>query len=93
MGTITAVKTENAVAELINMGEQSNWKLQHYLNRRANSTIYEIHKDLGWSIGKAQATVNRLKEKGLVKIKEAVSENERQVKLIYLTPAEELMVD
>ncbi len=60
------MKTEKATQVRIRMGERTDEHLLGYLKDHPNKTIYELHKELKWSIGKVQKSLKRLGGKILV---------------------------
>lgn len=43
------------------LGKEADNEVFQYLKREPASTIYEIAKGLGWTTGKVQGSINRLK--------------------------------
>ncbi len=51
-------------------GEKSEFRLLRHVHKYPGLNFYELGKKLNWVYGKVQATIGRLREKGLVVIKE-----------------------
>lgn len=57
------MRTEKATKARIEMGEETDKQLLGYLKDNPEKTIYNLSKDLGWSTGKIQKSLNRLGSK------------------------------
>jgi hypothetical protein len=77
----TAVKTAQATSKRELLGRQAELEFTHFLSRHQGSTAYDIAKGLGWSYGKVQGVINKMKDE--LRFEEAV-ESGRAKKRIYL---------
>lgn len=62
------MKTEKAKIARIKMGKETDTILFKHLKDNPSKTIYELSKDLDWSIGKVQKSVKRLDEKLVMEV-------------------------
>jgi len=86
------LNTSAATARNIEQGNTTDWALYDFICEHPNLSMYELHKQLGWSVGKVQKAIERLRERGYVesKIVNNPSRNKRIVaptdwKKIYQT--------
>lgn len=54
------MRTEKATQARKEIGRETDQELLNYLKTSPDKTIYELHKTLGWSIGKIQKSLARL---------------------------------
>ena len=54
-------RTEKATEKRMEMAKEVDLIVIHYLKDKPSSTIYGISKDLGWTVGKVQGSINRIK--------------------------------
>jgi len=83
-------RTAEAILAILDMGRNSEYKLQKFLLKKGKVSIYDIAKGLHWTYGKTQGVVQRLLAKGLVGFEEELK-NGRARKLVFLTPSEKLL--
>ena len=66
MFTLTKLKnnkrTEKATEKRMEMAKEVDSIVIQHLKDRPSSTIYDISKDLGWTVGKVQGSINRIKD-------------------------------
>ena len=62
------MKTEEAIKARKKMGGKTDTELLKHLKDNPDRTIYELSKELDWSIGKVQKSVKRLDNKVTVEI-------------------------
>ncbi|MFQ5974928.1 MAG: hypothetical protein ACE5J5_01245 [Candidatus Hydrothermarchaeales archaeon] len=80
---VTMKRTDEAIKRKIEIGKEADEIVIQYLKDKPASTMYEISKNLGWTVGKVQGSLNRLKVSlGDKLIIEEVVEN-RRVKVKY----------
>jgi hypothetical protein len=58
----TTKRTEKATEKRMEMAKEVDSIVIHYLKDKPSSTIYDISKDLGWTVGKVQGSINRIKD-------------------------------
>ncbi len=63
------MSTLAATTRNIERGVGTDWTLYDFICEHPNLSIYELHKQLGWSIGKVQKAIERLRERGYVESK------------------------
>lgn len=63
------MSTLAATTKNIEQGTRTDWILYDFICERPNLSIYELHKELGWSVGKVQKAIERLRERGYVESK------------------------
>jgi DNA-binding MarR family transcriptional regulator len=75
------VSTVAATTRNIEQGIETNWILYDFICEHPNLSIYELHKQLDWSVGKVQKAIERLQERGYVETKTVnnLSRNKRVV--------------
>lgn len=61
--------TVAATAKNIEQGTSTDWTLYDFICEHPNLSIYELHKELGWSVGKVQKAIERLRERGYIESK------------------------
>lgn len=83
-----AQKTRMAVKARELQGRITDMQVHDYIERHPGSTAYEIAKALGWSIGKVQASLERIKDS--IRFEEVV-EGGRYKKKYYLLKIEEIL--
>ena len=83
-------RTANAILKVLDMGRNSEYKLQKFLMKKKKASIYDIANEMGWTYGKTQGVVQRLSKKALVGF-EYDLKNNRSRKLVFLTPSEILL--
>jgi hypothetical protein len=55
-------RTSKAIEKRMEMAKEVDSIVIQYLKEKPASTIYDISKDLGWSVGKVQGSINRIKD-------------------------------
>lgn len=60
------MSTLAATTRNIERGTTTDWTLYDFICEHPNSSIYELHGQLGWTVGKVQKAVERLRERGYV---------------------------
>ena len=60
------MSTLAATTKNIERGIGTDWTLYDFICEHPNLSIYELHKELGWSVGKVQKAIERLRERGYV---------------------------
>ena len=83
-------RTANAILKVLDMGRNSEYKLQKFLMKKKKASIYDIAKNMSWTYGKAQGVVQRLSKKALIGFEYDLKDG-RSRKLIFLTPSEMLL--
>jgi DNA-binding MarR family transcriptional regulator len=61
----TVAATEKNIEE----GLETDWTLYDFICEHPNLSIYDLHVQLGWSVGKIQKAIERLQERGYVESK------------------------
>jgi DNA-binding MarR family transcriptional regulator len=64
-----AMSTLAATTKNIEQGTTTDWTLYDFICEHPNLSIYELHKQLGWTIGRVQKAVERLRERGYIETK------------------------
>ncbi len=59
---LTTKRTEKATEKRMEMAREVDLIVIQHLKERPSSTIYDISKDLGWTVGKVQGSINRIKD-------------------------------
>lgn len=62
------MKTEKARKARVKMGRKTDIELLKHLKDNPDRTIYELSKELDWSIGKVQKSVKRIDNRVTVEI-------------------------
>jgi DNA-binding MarR family transcriptional regulator len=83
-------RTFEATLARLDMGKATRWQLQKYLARKNRASIYQIHKELGWTVGKTQAGLKRLEKLGVVESNKEPC-GDRICNFFSLAPAESLL--
>jgi DNA-binding MarR family transcriptional regulator len=60
------LNTSAATTRNIEQGNTTDWTLYDFICEHPNLSMYELHKELGWSVGKVQKAIERLRERGYV---------------------------
>jgi DNA-binding MarR family transcriptional regulator len=60
------LNTSAATKRNVEQGTTTDWALYDFICEHPNLSMYELHKQLGWSVGKVQKSVERLQERGYV---------------------------
>jgi hypothetical protein len=55
-------QTKKATEKRMEMAREVDLIVIQFLKERPSSTIYDISKELGWSVGKVQGSINRIKD-------------------------------
>ncbi len=84
----TIVPTAQATSKRELIGRQAELEVTHYLSYHQGSTAYDIAKGLGWSYGKVQGVITKMKDE--LRFEEAL-ESGRAKKKIYLLMPEEFL--
>ncbi|MEE9564248.1 MAG: hypothetical protein V3V63_00880 [Candidatus Hydrothermarchaeaceae archaeon] len=71
---VVTKKTSKAIEKRREMAKEVDSIVMLYLKEKPASTIYDISKGLGWSVGKVQGSINRIKDSLVV---EDIIENGR----------------
>ena len=59
---LTTKRTEKATEKRMEMARGVDLIVIQHLKEKPSSTIYDISKDLGWTVGKVQGSINRIKD-------------------------------
>jgi hypothetical protein len=59
---LTTKRTEKATEKRVEMAKEVDFIVIRYLKEKPASTIYAISKDLGWTVGKVQGSINRIRD-------------------------------
>ena len=54
--------TEKATEKRMEMAKEVDSIVIQHLKDKPSSTIYDISKDLGWTVGKVQGSINRIRD-------------------------------
>ncbi len=84
----TIVPTAQATSKRELIGRQAELEVTHYLSYHQGRTAYDIAKGLGWSYGKVQGVITKMKDE--LRFEEAL-ESGRAKKKIYLLMPEEFL--
>ncbi len=76
----TVAATEKNIEE----GLETDWTLYDFICEHPNLSIYDLHVQLGWSVGKIQKAIERLQERGYVESK-MVNNSSRSRRLVAPT--------
>lgn len=79
------MSTLAATTKNIERGIGTDWTLYDFICEHPGLSIYELHKELGWSVGKVQKAIERLRKRGYVESKTV--DNPARPKTI-ITPAD-----
>lgn len=71
---VVTKRTSKAIEKRMEMAKEVDSIVMLYLKEKPASTIYDISKGLGWSVGKVQGSINRIKDSLVV---EDIIENGR----------------
>ena len=72
----------------------TDYKLYEVINKKPDSSVYELAKELGWSSGKVYGSVHRLEKDNWVRIEKAERDGRSVLKIMsvswheFLTPEE-----
>jgi hypothetical protein len=58
---LTTKRTEKATEKRMEMAKEVDFIVIQFLREKPASTIYDISKDLGWTVGKVQGSINRIR--------------------------------
>jgi len=61
--------TVQATSKNVEKGINADWELYDFICDHSNLSMYQIHKELGWSTGKIQKAIDRLEKRGYVESK------------------------
>jgi DNA-binding MarR family transcriptional regulator len=78
------LSTTAATMKNIEQGTATDWVLYDFICEHPNLSMYELHKALGWSVGKVQRAVERLRERGYVESR-TVNNPSRNKKIVAPT--------
>lgn len=67
---VTTKRTDKATEKRMEMAKEVDSMVIQYLEENPASTIYEISKYLGWTVGKVQGSINRIR--GLLVVEDVV---------------------
>ncbi len=59
---VTTKRTDKATEKRMEMAKEVDSMVIRYLEENPASTIYEISKDFGWTVGKVQGSINRIRD-------------------------------
>jgi len=59
---VTTKRTDKATEKRMEMAKEVDSIVIQYIEEKPASTIYEISKDLGWTVGKVQGSINRIRD-------------------------------
>jgi hypothetical protein len=59
---LTTKQTEKATEKRMEMARKVDSIVIRHLKDKPSSTIYDISKDLGWTVGKVQGSITRIKD-------------------------------
>lgn len=59
---VTTKRTYKATEKRMEMAKEVDSMVIRYLEENPASTIYEISKDFGWTVGKVQGSINRIRD-------------------------------
>lgn len=76
-------RTDEAIKRKIEIGKEADEIVIQYLLDKPASTMYVISRDLGWTTGKVQGSLNRLKVRFGDKLLVEEVVEDRRVKVKY----------
>ncbi len=79
---VTTKRTDKATEKRMEMAKEVDSMVIRYLEENPASTIYEISKDLGWTVGKVQGSINRIR--GLLVVEDIVENGRLKRKYDFL---------
>ena len=59
---LTTKRTEKATEKRREMAKEVDLIVIQHLKEKPSSTIYDISKNLGWTVGKVQGSINRIRD-------------------------------
>jgi hypothetical protein len=59
---VTTKRTDKATEKRMEVAKEVDSIVIQYIEEKPASTIYEISKDLGWTVGKVQGSINRIRD-------------------------------
>lgn len=79
---ITMKRTAKATEKRKELARVVDSKTIKYLKKKPASTIYDISKDLGWTIGKVQGSITRIR--GLLVVEKVIENGRLKKKYEFL---------